>query len=152
MKTIYAIAVVLLVLCACIILKRRAGTPGMAAPASAPAPLPEGDKMVTFDAAAIRVRYPDGEVRALAWEELGMVGIRTTDEGPFAPDVFWGLHARDGQPRLIYPGGAAGEGELLAEMQRRLAGFDNARLIEAMTSTGQAFFPIWMREGQEQAA
>lgn len=103
MKTMYVVVVVLLVLCACLILKRRAGVPGMATTAPAPMPIPDEGNMVTFDATAIRVHYPDGEVRTLAWAELGMVGIRTTDEGPFVPDVFWGSHGCDGQPRLTYP-------------------------------------------------
>lgn len=101
---------------------------------------------ITFDDLTITVRYPDGDTRAIGWDELTLVGIKTTDEGPFVADVFWGLHGPDGKPQVVYPQGATGEGELLAEMQRRLADFDNRQLIEAMGSTGNAFFVIWQDE------
>ena len=101
---------------------------------------------ITFDDRTITVRYPDGDTCAIGWDELTLVGIKTTDEGPFVADVFWGLHGPDGKPQVVYPQGATGEGELLAEMQRRLADFDNRQLIEAMGSTGNAFFVIWQDE------
>jgi len=78
--------------------------------------LPEALCAVTFDDRVIEVRYPGGDTRAI------------------------------GKPRVIYPQGATGEGELLAEMQRRLADFDNRQLIEAMGSTGNAFFVVWQDE------
>ena len=56
------------------------------------------------------------------------------------------MHGPDGEPRVVYPQGATGEGELLTEMQRRLVDFDNRQLIEAMGSTGNAFFLIWRKE------
>jgi hypothetical protein len=98
---------------------------------------------VRFDDRIIAVRYPAGETRAIAWDELTLVGIKTTDEGPFVADVFWGLHGPDGKPQVVYPQGATGEEGLLAEMQRRLVDFDNRQLIEAMGSTRNAFFVIW---------
>lgn len=108
--------------------------------------MPETLCAVTFDDRTIAVRYPDGQTRAIGWQELTQVGIKTTDEGPFVADVFWGLHGPDGEPQVVYPQGATGEGELLSEMQRRLVDFDNRQLIEAMGSTGNAFFVIWQGE------
>jgi hypothetical protein len=100
---------------------------------------------VAFDDASIRTTYPNGDTHGIAWRDLTAVGIRTTDEGPFAPDLFWGLHGPDGKPALVYPGGAAGEGELLAAMQRRLPGFDDGQVIEAMGASGNAFFLVWKK-------
>lgn len=113
---------------------------------------PEAGVVVAFDASVITVRYPNGDTRRIGWDELTAVGVTTTDEGPFVADVFWGLHGPDGRPQAVYPGGATGEGELLAEMQRRLDGFDNARLIEAMGSTGNASFLLWQAGGVQAAA
>lgn len=110
---------------------------------SRPALMPEALCAVTFDDRTITARYPNGDTRAIGWDELMLVGIKTTDEGPFVADVFWGLHGLDGKPRVVYPQGATGEGMLLEEMQRRLADFDNRQLIEAMGSTRDAFFVIW---------
>jgi hypothetical protein len=105
--------------------------------------MPEALYTVTFNDRTITTRHPNGDTRTIEWDELMLVGIKTTDEGPFVADVFWGLHGLDGKPQVIYPQGATGEEEVLAEMQRRLANFDNRQLIRAMGSTRNAFFVIW---------
>ncbi|MGZ5818208.1 MAG: hypothetical protein ACXWJD_05620 [Burkholderiaceae bacterium] len=115
---------------------------------------PEAKNVVSFDDDQISVRYGNGETRSIRWSDLNLVGIRTTDEGPFLEDVYWGLHLNAENPELIYPQGATGAQELLCEMQRRLPEFDNAKLIEAMGCTDNAFFLIWMRKniGEQYAA
>lgn len=105
--------------------------------------MPEALYAVTFDDRTITARHPNGDTRTIGWDELTLVGIKTTDEGPFVADVFWGLHGPDGKPQVIYPQGATGDEGLLKEMQRRLADFDDRQLIEAMGSTRNAFFVIW---------
>ena len=104
---------------------------------------PEAQNVITFDDEQVRVTDQNGEIHSVRWADLTMVGIRTTDEGPFLPDVFWGLHGADKAPAVVYPQGATGESDLLEAMQKRLAGFDNRKLIEAMGCTGNAFFLVW---------
>ncbi|MBS0308386.1 MAG: hypothetical protein JSS58_05385 [Proteobacteria bacterium] len=106
---------------------------------------PESRTVVSFDDEKITVRYENGEGREVRWDALTMIGIRTTDEGPFRPDMFWGLHAGSENPAVVYPQGATGDGELLHALQRRLPGFDNRTLIEVMGSTENNFFLIWKR-------
>lgn len=108
---------------------------------------PEAQTVISFDEEHVRVTRPDGEMQSVRWADLTMVGIRTTDEGPFVADVFWGLRGADKAPAVVYPQGATGESDLLEAMQKRLAGFDNRKLIEAMGCTGNAFFLIWERKG-----
>jgi len=102
----------------------------------------EADVIVSFDDTTITARYSNGEERAVRWNDLSKVGIRTTDEGPVAEDVFWGLHAGS-EVRVVYPSAASGAQELLAAMQRRLAGFDNEALINAMGSSDNNDFVVW---------
>jgi hypothetical protein len=104
---------------------------------------PEAQNIITFDTDKIAVTYPNGEIRSVCWSDLTMIGIRTTDEGPFVADVFWGLHGPDKAPEVVYPQGATGEQELLAELQRRVPDLDNRKLIEAMGCTDNAFFLLW---------
>jgi hypothetical protein len=115
---------------------------------------PEAQNVISFDDNQITVRYGNGETRSIRWSDLNMVGIRTTDEGPFLEDVYWGLHLNAENPEVVYPQGATGAQELLGEMQRRLTGFDNEKLIEAMGCTDNAFFLIWMNKkiGERNAA
>jgi len=105
--------------------------------------MPEHLYNVTFDEHGIVVTDPRGGTQRVAWTEMTRVAVRTTDEGPFLPDVFWELHAGGDDPAIIFPGGATGENELLAELQRRLPGFDNDQMIAAMGSADNAYFPLW---------
>jgi hypothetical protein len=108
---------------------------------------PESRYVVAFDERAVKLATPQGDEVAVAWSQLTRVKIRTTDEGPFLPDVFWNLYAGEDTPALVFPGGATGQGELLAEMQRRLPGFDNEQVIVAMGSAENAVFVVWTRSG-----
>ena len=76
---------------------------------------------------------------------MSAVVIRTTDEGLFLDDVFFILMGKDQQSGCVVPQGAAGESELFSALQSRLAGFDNEKVIEAMSSTGNNSFMIWRR-------
>jgi hypothetical protein len=105
--------------------------------------MPESRYIVTFDQHTIVVTDPAGEMRQVGWRDITRVGIRTTDEGPFLPDVFWGIHSAADEPAVVFPGGASGESELLAELQRRLPGFSNDQLMAAMGSTSNAYFLLW---------
>ncbi len=104
---------------------------------------PEPAHSVVFDDTSVRVRAPDGDEQRMLWEDLASVVILTNDQGPFTVDVHWVLAARDNGLRLVLPMGSVGEQELLREMQRRLPGFDNAAVIEAMGSTDNASFLVW---------
>jgi hypothetical protein len=105
--------------------------------------LPQSLMIVSFDDDEIRTVYRK-EVQRIAWSAIDRIVIRTTDLGPFAPDVFWALHSGMEPPVILY-GGATGEPELLAEFQRRLPGFRNDELIKAMSSTSNREFVVWER-------
>jgi hypothetical protein len=105
--------------------------------------MPESLYVVTFDDSMVEVKDPAGEVRTVPWDQITRVGIRTTDEGPFLPDVFWGIHSGGEEPTVVFPGGASGESELLAELQRRLRGFSNDDVVAAMSCTSNAYFQLW---------
>ncbi len=107
---------------------------------------PEASVIVTFDDENILCQKPKEKDESITWNKLDAVLIETTDEGPFVPDVFWLLLAKDMSSGCIIPQGATGENELLETMQKRLSGFNNEALIEAMGSTDNRRFLIWERE------
>jgi hypothetical protein len=109
---------------------------GMTAPRSA-------GHGVAFNDADLRVSEPDGKEQGMRWQDLGHVAIHTNDQGPFDVDLHWVLTSRDGRQTLSVPLGASGEQELLAELQRRLPGFDNDAVVRAMSSTDNASFDVW---------
>lgn len=92
---------------------------------------------------SITCRHPDGQVEMVEWNDLQAVLLETTDEGPFAMDVFWILvGARSG---CVIPQGADGEAELLDRLQQ-LVGFDNQMVINAMLSTDNQRFLCWRKD------
>lgn len=112
--------------------------------------MPESQFVVRFDADTITVTAPSGEMQSVLWRELTKVGIRTTDDGPAQPDVFWGLHTGTENAALVFPGGSTGEQEILVAMESRLPAFDDSQVIKAMGSTSNAYFLLWERSKEAQ--
>jgi hypothetical protein len=81
-------------------------------------------------------------VESLTWNDLEVVAIETTDEGPFVTDVFWLLPGETSG--CVVPLGATGEDLMLKRLQI-LPGFDNETLTKAMSSTSNARFVLWRR-------
>jgi hypothetical protein len=109
-------------------------------------PVPEALFRVECSEEKIEVISPQGELRVVTWQALTGVGIRTTDEGPWSPDVFWGLHENNStSASVVFPGGSTGEPELIRAMQERLPGFRNEEFIRAMQSTWNSHFVVWER-------
>lgn len=101
---------------------------------------PESLTQVGFDSKRIWVKHPNQGEESILWKDLVGVAIRTTDEGPFKPDVFWILGTK--ATTLIYPGGATGESDMLERLQK-LPCFDNEALISAMGSAFNNTFICW---------
>jgi hypothetical protein len=81
----------------------------------------------------------DGSVEAVRWADLIEVRILITTDGPFAEDVFFVLDA--GTHGCVVPQGHASNG-FIARLQS-LPGFDNERMIEAMSTVEDAEFVCW---------
>jgi hypothetical protein len=65
-----------------------------------------------------------------------------TDKGPFAEDVFFVLEA--GEERgCVVPQHAAVRTKLLEELQSRLSGVSDEKVIEAMSCASNNSFTIW---------
>ncbi|HLU46570.1 MAG TPA: hypothetical protein VK116_00750 [Planctomycetota bacterium] len=104
---------------------------------------PESLAVVRVTDAEIICEHPDGRSDRVRRDELVKVEIVTTDEGPFAPDLFWALHHAGGVCAI--PQSARGGEELLEHLQS-LSGFDHGTFIEAMGSTDRARFLCWERK------
>jgi len=100
---------------------------------------------VDFDEDMISVIHEDGTRESVKWSELSAVVIKTTDQGPLVEDVFFILIGKDHQSGCVVPQGAIGEKELFSALQDRLPGFDNEKVIEAMSSTDNHSFLIWSK-------
>lgn len=85
---------------------------------------------------------PDDTSERVDWADLQKIEIRTTGDGPFAPDVFWILHGTADDCTI--PQGASGEKQL-ADLLLALPGFDHEAFIQAMASTQEATFTCWTK-------
>ena len=102
--------------------------------------IPKSLCVVQLSDTGVSCAHPEGKIETVEWDDLQRVEVLTTDEGPFAPDVFWILHgSRSG---CVIPQGATGERELLERLQA-LPGFRNEAVIEAMSSAVNQRFLCW---------
>ena len=107
---------------------------------------PEGGWVVMLRDAAFEVTTPKGEVERLPVGDLSAVSVRTSDKGPWDADVWWLLFGRDHKVACSFPQGATGE-QLAVDYLMKLPAFDYDAMIDAMSSTGNAVFPLWRSGG-----
>lgn len=103
---------------------------------------PESEWVVTVSETRVSCQRPNGLVESVEWDDLKVVLIETTDEGPFAIDVFWMLAGE--KSGCVVPLGATGEAEMVARLQT-LPNFNNEAFLEAMSSTENRRFICWQR-------
>ena len=103
---------------------------------------------VEFDEREIRRLLPDGKMESIRWDELHEIGIVTTDEGPWAEDVFWLFSNADQSQGCAVPNGADGFPALLSRIQA-LPEFDNEAVVLAMGSAANDRFVVWRAQTKE---
>jgi uncharacterized membrane protein len=98
----------------------------------------------------VRRILPGGKSEAIAWSELAEIWILTTDAGPMADDLYFGLVGHSGNGVAV-PRALAVQHDLLAHLQK-LPGFDNAMVVTAMGSTVHQRFLVWRAATPKPAA
>ena len=95
---------------------------------------------VAFDADTLTFKRGSGLQEAWKLVEVVRITIRTTDRGPFDDDVFLVIETR--QSRVWIPQDVAGP---ILHAVQSLPGFDNERMIDAMSCTDNQEFLCWER-------
>jgi hypothetical protein len=103
---------------------------------------PRQSEKVTFDEQEIRRHLVDGCIETIAWNDIDEISIVTTDQGPWADDVFWFFISRDRSSGCVVSNQAAGFKDLLPRIQC-LPGFDNHAVVSAMASAVSQRFIAW---------
>ena len=80
---------------------------------------------------------------AVSLDDLLNVAIRTTDDGPFASDLFWEWTDIAGQT-LTIPGDAEGSDQLFDALSA-LSGVDYEAILRAGGEATQNYFVIWQK-------
>ena len=103
------------------------------------------NERVEFDGESIRRTMQSGKIESIQWTELSEIEIRSTDGGPWSEDLYWLLLNQDRSKGCAIPNNANGFADLLVKLQA-LRGFDNQKVIEAMSSTKNDWFLVWRRD------
>lgn len=109
-------------------------------PNVAPSDSPQVCVSVRLDENTLFATLLTGHELNLNFDEVERIAVRTTDEGDWAPDVFWIIST--GQYTCLIPQGIAGEADLFNHLIR-LPGFDKETMISAISSTENAEFECW---------
>jgi hypothetical protein len=97
---------------------------------------------VSVDAEGVRYTAFRGQEVCLRWGELDEVTVETTNQGPFAEDLFAVLRTAAQTVRI--PQEAVGFEKLLSYL-KELPDFDAEAVIKAAGSTDNATFACWKR-------
>jgi len=103
-------------------------------------------EFVQVDDDGVAVKGKKG-IERVGWQEVNRVRILTTNEGPWVEDVYFLLEAEGGHGCAV-PHQAAIRTKLLEELQSRLSGVQDEKVIEAMGCTDNASFTIWEKSVQ----
>ncbi|GIK34951.1 MAG: hypothetical protein AMXMBFR45_07840 [Gammaproteobacteria bacterium] len=107
---------------------------------------PRQHEFVQVDDEGVAVKTKGG-VERVNWTDIQRVRIVTTNEGPWVEDVYFLFEAQGGHGCVV-PHGAAVRIKLLEELQSRLPGVQDDRVIEAMGCTDNDSFTIWEKPGE----
>lgn len=103
---------------------------------------PESDFIVEVSETGATCARADGRTESVKWDDLQRVEILTTDDGPFAPDIFWVLYGSSNG--CVIPWGATGEQTLMKRLQA-LPNFRNDVLVNAIGLTNGNQLLCWER-------
>jgi hypothetical protein len=84
------------------------------------------------------------QVEEVAWGDLALVEVITTDDGPYAEDMFFMLHGANSKG-VVVSNDLAVTHDLVMQLQKRLAGFDNLALVKASGLTESGSFLLWQK-------
>jgi hypothetical protein len=104
---------------------------------------PEDLYFVTVTKESVRVEHPKRGNQEIRWCDLEEIDFMTTDEGPFAPDLF--LKLTGGGTSCVIPSGTAGYDAVFGIVSE-YEGFDATASLLAMGSTENALFKVWERK------
>ena len=97
---------------------------------------------MNVDAEGVACTRPDGRVDAVRWSDLLLVGVETTDTGPFVEDVYFYLEGPEYGFHI--PQGVESVDELVRRLTG-LAGFASEAFAAAMSSTANGRFICWRK-------
>jgi hypothetical protein len=108
-----------------------------------------GSMFLEIDDEGVHVES-QGATHSVPWSELRRVRIVTNSGGPWSEDVFFVLEGQSGSACVV-PHDLAVKRQLLEQLQARLDGVRDDKVIEAMGCTSDASFTIWEKSANDAA-
>ncbi|MEM9287993.1 MAG: hypothetical protein AAGA36_06625 [Pseudomonadota bacterium] len=86
----------------------------------------------------------EGTSQSISKDDLHKVVIVTDSSGPWGEDLIWLGYDIKGELAFGFPLGAKNEQDFIRYLTT-LPGYDDKALVNAMSSTSEAYFIIWQR-------
>ena len=104
---------------------------------------PEDAFVITITEELIKIEHPDRKTEQVLWDNIQVIKLINTDQGPWLPDVWLALIGKE--DGCLIPQGAKGFDEIY-NIVSKYSNFDFANAIKSMTCTDNAEFHLWSRE------
>ncbi len=106
---------------------------------------PEELYIVSITEEGIGCEHPEKGKEFLKWSEIEEVEVRTTDEGPFLPDVWYVF--KDSHSSCTIPQGAKGfDSDTAFSIFGKFTDFNYENFISSMSSSENKIFLCWKKK------
>lgn len=103
---------------------------------------PEDYFKVTITEIFVRVEHPKRATEEITWQDIELIKLINTDQGPCLPDVWLALLGRESG--CLIPQGAEGF-EIVYEIVSKYPGFNFENVTNSMRCTDNAEFDLWQK-------
>jgi hypothetical protein len=104
---------------------------------------PEDYYTVTITETFVRIEHPERATEEVKWQDIEMIKLINTDQGPWLPDVWLALLGKESG--CLIPQGAEGFDEVY-ETVSQYPNFNFENTIKSMSCTDNAEFDLWSKE------
>ena len=104
---------------------------------------PEDEYIITITDEAVKVEHPRRETEAILWDDIEVIELINTDDGPFVPDVWLALIGKNSG--CLIPQGTKGF-ETVYDIVSKYENFNFENFIKSMSCTANEEFLLWKKE------
>lgn len=103
----------------------------------------EDDYKVTLTGTSIKIEHPKRTTEEIAWQDIEMIKLINTDQGPWQPDIWLALLGKESG--CIIPQGANNYDKVY-DIVSQYSGFNFENVIKSMSCSDNAEFDLWSKK------
>jgi hypothetical protein len=98
---------------------------------------------VTLSDTSVKVSHPKQPTEEIHWNNIQLIKLINTDEGPSLPDIW--LTLIGGEEQCLIPQGTKGYAEVY-DIVSKYEGFNFENVIKSMSCADNAEFILWVKK------